>query len=63
MADNLLNNPNNNTQNCPSVDKNEWSRRVNTQLNETTNQNSLKSTKLLSQRIRKHYYINFGTRV
>ena len=30
-----------------------------TQLNEPTNQNPQKSPKLLSQRIRKHYFITF----
>ena len=37
--------------------------RLNTQLNDTTNQNSLKSPKLLSKRIGKRYYKTFGTSV
>ena len=36
---------------------------LNTQLNKTTKQNSLKSTKLLGQQIRKRYYKTLGTRV
>ena len=36
---------------------------MNTQLNESTYQNSLKSPKLLSQRIRKRYYKTLGTGV
>ena len=42
-----------------SVHKNWWLKRLNTQLNESTNQNSLKSSKLL----RKRYYKNLGTNV
>ena len=40
----------------PSVDYNKWLKRLDTQLNELTNQNSIKSPKLLSQLIRKRYY-------
>ena len=36
---------------------------VNTQLNKTTNQNPMKSPKLLSQRLRKLYNKTLGTRV
>ena len=47
----------------PSVDYNQWLKRMNTQLNEQTNQNSLESSKLLSQRIRKRFYKTLGTSV
>ena len=36
---------------------------LNTQINESTNQNSPKSPKLLSHRIRKRYYKNFETSI
>ena len=36
---------------------------LNTQLNDTTNQNSLQSPKLLNQQIRKRYYKTLGTSV
>ena len=42
-----------------AVDYNLLLKRLDNQLNEPTNQNS-KSPKLLSQRIRKHYYKTFG---
>ena len=45
----------------PSVDKNLWLKSFNAQLNEPTYQNSLKSPKLLSQRIRKRYHKTLGT--
>ena len=38
--------PNDDTQNYPYVDINYWLKRLNTQLNETTNQNSLDYPKL-----------------
>ena len=59
MANKLMYIPNEDTQNIPSVDKNQWLKRVNTQLNETTNQNSLKPPKFLSQPIRKRNYKKF----
>ena len=45
--------PNDDTQNYPFSSLNYWLKR---QLNKPNNQNSLNSTKLLSQRIRKRYY-------
>ena len=45
----------------PTVDYNQWLKRLNTQLIEATNQNSLKPPKLLSQRRRKRYYKTLGT--
>ena len=38
-------------------------KRLNTQLNDPTNQNSLKSPKLFSQQIRNRYYKTLGTKV
>ena len=43
-----------------SIDYNQW---LNTQLNEQTNKNSIKSPKLLSQRIRKRFYRTLRTSV
>ena len=51
MADKLMNIPNDDKQNHPSEDYNYWLERFDTQVNESTNQNSLKSPKLFSQRI------------
>ena len=39
--------PNDDTQNYPSVDNNKWLKRLETQLNEPTNQNSLKVFKFV----------------
>ena len=47
----------------PSADLKKWLKRLNTQLIEPPNQNSIKSPKLLSQRIRKCYYNALGTSV
>ena len=47
----------------PSVDLNQWLKRLNTQLNKPINQNSLTSPKLLSQRMRKRYCKTLGTDV
>ena len=44
----------------PSKDYNNWLKRLDTQLNEPTNPNS-KSSKLISQQIRKRYYKTLGT--
>ena len=55
MADKLMHNPNDDTKNTPSSDNNYWLKCLNTKINETTNQNSLKFPKLLSQRISKRY--------
>ena len=63
MADKLMYFPNDNTQITPSVDLNQLLKRLNTQLNKPTNQNSPKSPKLLSQRIRKRNLKTLGTSV
>ena len=42
MVDNLIDIPNNDIQISPLVDYNYWLKRVNTQLNELTNTNSIK---------------------
>ena len=47
----------------PSADYNKWLKRLNTQLNDPTNQNSLKYPKLLSQRIKKRFYQTLWTSV
>ena len=39
-----------------SLDYNQWLKRLNPQLNESTNQKLIKSPKLLRQWIRKRYY-------
>ena len=44
MADKLIHISNGDTQNYSSVDYNYWLKRLNTQLNEATNQNSIKVT-------------------
>ena len=46
-----------------SVDYNYGLKRLNTEVNESTNQNSLISPKLLNKRIRKCYYKTLGTSV
>ena len=43
MADKLMYIPSDDTQNTPSVGLKKWLKRLNTQLNESTNQNSRKS--------------------
>ena len=40
IADKLMYIPNDDTHDTPSIDENLWSKRLNTQLNESTNQNS-----------------------
>ena len=47
--------PNNDTQNYPICKSKSVVKRLNTQLNKLTNLNLLKSPKLLSKQIRKHY--------
>ena len=48
MADKIMYNiPNDYTQNFPFVDKNKMIKRLNTQSNKPTNQNSIKSTKVV----------------
>ena len=49
--------------NTSSVDYNWWLKLLDTLLNEPTNQNSIKSTRLLGQRIRKVYDKNLETSV
>ena len=44
----------------PSVDYNYWLTFSDTQLNEPTNQNSIKDSKLLDQRIKKTLFQNLG---
>ena len=61
MADKLLYIPIDDTKITPSVDHNKWLKRLDTQLNEPTNQNSRKVPKSqLNQRVRKRYCKNFG---
>ena len=47
MADKLIHIPNDDTQNYYFVDYNKWLKRLDTQLNEPTNQNSLKVAKVV----------------
>ncbi len=63
MADKLMYNPNDDTQNYPICRLQLVVKRLDTKLNEPTNHNSLKSPPLLSQRIRKRYYKTMGTSV
>ena len=49
MANKLMYIPNDDTQITPSVDKNYWLKRFDTQLNKPTNHNPIKSPKLLRQ--------------
>ena len=46
-----------------TLTQNKYLKRLNTQLNEPTNQNSRKSSKIFGQRIRKRYYKTLGTKV
>ena len=57
MADKLMFIPNYKI--IPSGDNNKWLKRLDSKLNEPTNQNS----KMLSQRIRNRYYKTFGTSI
>ena len=47
----------------PSVDYNYLLKRLETQLNHPTNENSVKAPKVIKQRIRKRYYKTLGTSV
>ena len=60
MADNLMYISNNDTQNYLFLDCNWLLKRLGTQLNETTNQNSTIVPKVVKQRIRKRYYKLYG---
>ena len=60
MADKLLYIPNNDAQNHIYLDYCYWLKRLDTQVNEPTKQNLIKSPKLLGQRIRKRYYQLWG---
>ena len=61
MADKLMYIPNDDKQNHPSEDYNYWLKRFDAQVNESTNQNTIKSPKLFSQRIEKESVIkNYG---
>ena len=55
MADKLMYIHIDDIQITPSVDYNQWLKRLDCQLNEPTIQDSLESPKLLSQQIKKHY--------
>ena len=46
-----------------TVEYNCWLDRSDTQLNNQTNQNQLKSRKLLRQRVNKRYHDTFGTKI
>ena len=63
MADKLMYIPNVNTESCASLDDYLCLKRFETHFNALTNKNSLKSPKLLRQRIRKRYFKNLGTSV
>ena len=49
MADKLMHIPNDDTQNYPSVEYNYWLKRLNTQINESANQNSIKVLKVFNE--------------
>ena len=55
MADKLIYIPNDDAQN-------NWFKRLNTIIDNSTNNYSLKSPKILNQRIRKRYYKTLGTK-
>ena len=57
--------PNDDTQvtNCVDYMCRLWLKRLNTELDQPTNQNSIKVPKLLGQRIRKRYHKTLGTSV
>ena len=64
MTEKLIYIPNDNTQITPSsVYYNYWLKRLDTQLNDPTNQNLVKVPKLLGQRIRIDYWKTLGTGV
>ena len=63
MADKLMCNPNDDIQIFPFCRLKLVVETFDTQLNERTNQTSLKSPKLLIQRIRKRYYKTLATSV
>ena len=48
---------------APTVDENKWLKRLNSQHNESTNQNSLSPQSLLSKQIREHHFEILGTSV
>ena len=59
MADKYIHNDD--TQNHPgSVDYNQWLKRLETELNETTNQNSIKLPKVVEPTNKKTLLYNFG---
>ena len=60
MADELMYIANDDKQDCPSVDSNYWLKRFNTQLNDPTNQNSLKVPKVDMPTNKKTLLYNFG---
>ena len=64
MIDKLMYIPNDDTQNYPFCRLQlKLLKLLNTQLNEPTNQNSIKSSKLLHNRIRKRWFKTLGTSV
>ena len=63
MADKLMYIPNKKQQITPLVDYNLWLKRMDLNLMNQLSEILLKSPKLLSQRMRKHYYTTLGTSV
>ena len=61
MADKSMYIPNDDTQNYPFFRLKIVVESSDTELDEPTNQNSIKISKFLSQRIRKRYYKTLGT--
>ncbi len=59
MADILMYIPNDDTQITPPVDYNKWLKRLDIQLNETTNQNLLKVPKVAMPTNKKTLLLNF----
>ena len=60
LADKLMYIPNIDTQNYTFVDYNQWLKRLETQLNKPTNQNSLKVLKVVKTKNKKTLIKNFG---
>ena len=60
MADKLITSPMMILKITLFVDLNLWLKRLDMQLSEATNYNSLKSQKMLSQLLRKRYYKTYG---
>ena len=60
MADKLTYILNDYTQNTPSVDYSQWLKRLNIQLNEPTNQNSIDVPKVIEVTNKETLLLNFG---